>query len=335
MKQRPRIYYTESQKALMWERWQKGESLQQIAQLFDRNHSSIQSILAATGGIAPAPRCRSRLALTLSEREEISRALVAGHSMRSIAAQLGRAPSTICREIKRNAGQECYRASQADQCAWDRGRRPKTSKLAHNRALARIVAGKLQLQWSPEQVAGWLKRIYPDDPSRQVSHETIYRSLFIQARGALKKELVEHLRRTRVMRRSRHHTMKTDNHGRISDTVSISERPASVADRALPGHWEGDLLFGSKNSQIATLVERNTRYAMLVKVSGKDTQTVINALIKNARKLPDELYKSLTWDRGKEMADHKRFTLATHIQFYFCDPHHPWRVGLMRTPTDC
>jgi len=327
MKQRPRIHYTEIQKALMWERWQKGESLQQIAQLFDRNHSSIQPILAATGGIAPAPRCRSRLALTLSEREEISRALVAGHSMRSIAAQLGRAPSTICREIKRNAGQECYRASQADQCAWDRGRRPKTSKLAHNRALARIVAGKLQLQWSPEQVAGWLKRIYPDDTSRQVSHETIYRSLFIQARGALKKELVEHLRRTRVMRRSRHHTMKTDNHGRISDTVSISERPASVADRALPGHWEGDLLFGSKNSQIATLVERNTRYAMLVKVSGKDTQTVINALIKNARKLPDELYKSLTWDRGKEMADHKRFTLATHIQVYFCDPHHPWQRG--------
>ena len=327
MKQRPRIHYTESQKALMWERWQKGESLQQIAQLFDRNHSSIQAILAATGGIRPSPRCRSRLALSLSEREEISRALVAGHSMRSIAAQLGRAPSTICREIKRNAGQECYRASQADQCAWDRGRRPKTSKLAHNRALARIVAGKLQLQWSPEQVAGWLKRIYPDDTSRQVSHETIYRSLFIQARGALKKELVEHLRRTRVMRRSRHHTMKTDHHGRITDTVSISERPASVEDRALPGHWEGDLLFGSKNSQIATLVERNTRYAMLVKVSGKDTQTVINALINNARKLPDELYKSLTWDRGKEMADHKRFTLATHIQVYFCDPHNPWQRG--------
>jgi len=326
MKQRPRIHYTESQKALMWERWQKGESLQQIAQLFDRNHSSIQAILAATGGIAPAPRCRSRLALTLSERER-SRARWLRVIPFSIAAQLGRAPSTICREIKRNAGQECYRASQADQCAWDRGRRPKTSKLAHNRALARIVAGKLQLQWSPEQVAGWLKRIYPDDPSRQVSHETIYRSLFIQARGALKKELVEHLRRTRVMRRSRHHTVKTDHHGRISDTVSISERPASVADRALPGHWEGDLLFGSKNSQIATLVERNTRYAMLVKVSGKDTQTVINALIKNARKLPDELYKSLTWDRGKEMADHKRFTLATHIQVYFCDPHNPWQRG--------
>jgi len=324
---RPRIHYTESQKALMWERWQKGESLQQIAQLFDRNHSSIQPILAATTGIRPAPRCRSRLALTLAEREEISRAVVAGHSIRSIATQLGRAPSTISREIKRNSGQECYRASQADQSAWDRGRRPKTGKLAQNRALARIVAGKLQLQWSPEQVAGWLKRTYPDDTSRQVSHETIYRSLFIQARGALKKELVAHLRRTRVMRRSRHHTMKTDNHGRITDTVSISERPASVADRALPGHWEGDLLFGSKNSQIATLVERNTRYAMLVKVSGKDTETVINALIKNARKLPEELYQSLTWDRGKEMAEHKRFTLATDIQVYFCDPQNPWQRG--------
>ena len=327
MKQRPRIHYTESQKALMWERWQKGESLQQIAQLFDRNHSSIQPILAATGGIRPAPRCRSRLALTLAEREEISRAVVAGHSMRSIAAQLGRAPSTISREIKRNGGQECYRASQADQSAWDRGRRPKTGKLAQNRALARIVAGKLQLQWSPEQVAGWLKRTYPDDTSRQVSAETIYRSLFIQARGALKKELVEHLRRTRVMRRSRHHTQKTDQHGRITDTVSISERPASVEDRAVPGHWEGDLLFGSKNSQIATLVERHTRYAMLVKVTGKDTDTVINALIKHARKLPEELYKSLTWDRGKEMADHKRFTLATDIQVYFCDPQNPWQRG--------
>ena len=327
MKQRPRIYYTESQKALMWERWQKGESLQQIAQLFDRNHSSIQPILAATGGIRPAPRCRSRLALTLGEREEISRAVVAGHSIRSIAAQLGRAPSTISREIKRNGGQECYRASQADQSAWDRGRRPKTGKLAQNRALARLVAGKLQLQWSPEQVAGWLKRTYPDDTSLQVSPETIYRSLFIQARGALKKELVEHLRRTRVMRRSRHHTQKTDDHGRITDTVSISERPASVEDRAVPGHWEGDLLFGSKNSQIATLVERQTRYVMLVKVVGKDTETVINALIKNARKLPEELYQSLTWDRGKEMADHKRFTLATDIQVYFCDPQNPWQRG--------
>ncbi|HSL02205.1 MAG TPA: IS30 family transposase [Nitrospiraceae bacterium] len=327
MKQRPRIYYTESQKALMWERWQKGESLQQIAQLFDRNHSSIQRILAETGGIRPAQRSRSRLALTLAEREEISRAVVAGRSMRSIATSLGRAPSSISREIERNGGQGCYRASQAEQAAWDRARRPKTCKLAENRMLAHIVANKLQAQWSPEQIAGWLQRTYPGDENYQVSHETIYRSLFIQARGALKKELLEHLRRTRVMRRSRHHTQKTGNHGRIMDTVSISERPATVEDRAVPGHWEGDLLFGSKNSQIATLVERHTRYVMLVKVASKDTETVINALIKNARQLPQELYQSLTWDRGKEMADHKRFTLATDIKVYFCDPQNPWQRG--------
>ena len=327
MKQRPRIYYTESQKALMWERWRKGDSLQQIAQLFDRNHSSIQGILAESGGIQPTPRRRSRLALTLAEREEISRAVVADQSIRSIAMSLGRAPSTISREIKRNGGQECYRASKADQTAWDRAHRPKTCKLAENRTLAHIVAGKLQLLWSPEQIAGWLKRTYPDDENYRVSHETIYRSLFIQARGALKKELLQHLRRTRAMRRSRHHTQKTDDHGRIRDTVSISERPATVEDRAVPGHWEGDLLCGTNSSQIATLVERHTRYVMLVKVSSKDSETVTNALIKNARKLPQEIYKSLTWDRGSEMADHKRFTLATDIKVYFCDPQNPWQRG--------
>ena len=327
MKQRPRIYYTESQRALMWERWQKGESLQQIAQLFDRNHSSIQGILAESGGIRPAPRQRSRLALTLAEREDISRSVAAGQSIRSVARRLGRAPSTISREIMRNGGQECYRASQADQATWIRAHRPKSCKLVQNRALAHIVAAKLQWQWSPEQIAGWLKRTYPGDENYQVSHETIYRSLFIQARGALKKELLQHLRRTRAMRRSRYHTQKTGDHGRIVDAVSISERPATVEDRAVPGHWEGDLLFGGRNSQIATLVERNTRYVMLVKVAGKDTETVVNALIGNARKLPQELYKSLTWDRGKEMAEHKRFTLATDIKVYFCDPHNPWQRG--------
>lgn len=327
MKQRSRIYYTDTQKALMWDRWRKGESLQQIALLFDRNHSSIQRILAETGGIRPPARQRSRLALTLAEREEISRAVVAGYSIRSIAVLLGRAASTISREIKRNGGQECYRANLADQCAWDRACRPKVCKLAESPSLASIVSSKLQLQWSPEQIAGWLKQTYPNDENYHVSHETIYRSLFIQARGALKKELLQHLRRTRVMRRSRHHTQKTNNHGRIIDTVSISERPASVEDRAIPGHWEGDLLFGSGNTQIATLVERQSRYVMLVKVASKDTGTVINALIKNARKLPQELYKSLTWDRGKEMADHKRFTLATDIQVYFCDPQNPWQRG--------
>jgi IS30 family transposase len=327
MKQRPRIYYTEAQKALMWDRWQKGESMASIARLFDRGHSSIQGIFAETGGIRPAPRRRSRLSLTLAEREEISRGLVAGHSIRSIGVSLGRAPSTISREISRNGGRESYRATEADQAAWDRAHRPKTCKLVQNRKLARIVAAKLQRAWAPEQIAGWLKRTYADDEINRVSHETIYRSLFIQARGALKKELLQHLRRTRGMRRSRHHTQKTADHGRITDTVSIRERPASAEDRAVPGHWEGDLLCGSHNSQIATLVERQTRYVMLAKVDGQDTETVINALIKHAHKLPRELYKSLTWDRGKEMADHKRFTLATDIKVYFCDPHNPWQRG--------
>ena len=327
MKQRPRIYYSDSQKALMWERWKQGWTLHEIGKLFDRAHTSIRGILAETGGFRPAQRVRASSALTLAEREEISRAMVAGESIRSTAARLGRAPSTISREIGRNEGPEGYRASQADQAAWDRARRPKPCKLALHRALAARVAEKIQRQWSPEQVAGWLKRTYPDDASRQVSHETIYRTLYIQSRGALKQELLAHLRRTRAMRRSRHHTQKTENHGRITDTVSISERPANAEDRAVPGHWEGDLLFGDRNSQIATLVERQTRYLMLVKVAGKDTETVVNALIKNARRLPKQLYRSLTWDRGKEMAAHRRFTLATDIQVYFCDPHHPWQRG--------
>jgi IS30 family transposase len=245
MKQRPRIYYTEEQKALMWERWQKGESLNAIARLFDRNHSAIQGILARTGGIRPPERRRSRLALTLREREEISRGVVAARSIRSIAALLGRAPSTVSRELRRNGARQRYRASAGEQAAWARARRPKRCKLVEHRALARIVAMKLKLGWSPRQIAGWLKRSFPDDGSYQVSHETIYRTLFIQARGALKKELLKHLRRTRAMRRSRHHTQKTDDHGRITDAVSIRARPPEAEDRAVPGHWEGDLLFGA------------------------------------------------------------------------------------------
>lgn len=327
MKQRRRIYYTDSQKALMWERWRKGESLQQIAQLFDRNHSSVQRILAETGGIQPKQRRRSSLALTLAEREEISRSVVAGDSIRAIANRLGRAPSTISRELKRNGGMQGYRANNADQLAWERAHRPQICKLVRNRELAQVVASKLRLQWSPEQIAGWLKHVYAVNRDYQVSHETIYRSLYIQARGALKRELLEHLRRSRAMRRSRHHTMKTDDHGRICDTVPIIERPTTVEDRAIPGHWEGDLLFGSANSQIATLVERQSRFVMLVKVASKDTEAVINALIRHAGKLPQELYKSLTWDRGKEMADHTRFTVATDIKVYFCDPQSPWQRG--------
>ncbi len=333
MKYRPRIYYTETDKALMWDRWQKGDSLHAIAKLFDRSHGSIAGILSRTGGIRPAQRKRSQRALTLAEREEISRGVIAGQSLRTIAALLGRAPSTVSREINRNGGRRQYRANKAEQAAWDRAHRRKTCKLAQNRVLAHIVAEKLQLQWAPEQIAGWLRYMYPDDENMQVSHETIYKSLFIQARGALKKELLQHLRKTRAMRRSRHHTQKTADHGRIKDAVSIRERPAEVEDRAVPGHWEGDLVFGSNNSQIATLVERHTRYVMLARVKSKDTKTVINALIKQAHKFtprargPRELYKSLTWDRGKEMADHKRFSLDTDINVYFCDPQSPWQRG--------
>jgi IS30 family transposase len=327
MKYPTRIYYSETDKAMMWDRWQKGESLNSIARHFGRSHSSIQGVLARTGGIRAPQRTRSQRSLTLAEREEISRGVAAGQSLRCIAASLGRAASTVSREIKRNGGRRQYRASKADEAAWDRAHRAKSCKLAENRALARIVAEKLQLEWSPDQIAGWLKSTYPDDENYQVSHETIYKSLYIQARGALKKELLQHLRKTRAMRRSRHHTQKTKDHGRITNTVSIRERPAEAEDRAVPGHWEGDLLCGSNNSQIATLVERHTRLVMLVRVPSKDTKTVVNALIKQAHKLPRELYKSLTWDRGKEMADHERFSLDTDIKVYFCDPQSPWQRG--------
>jgi len=327
MKQRRRIYYNEAQKALMWDRWQKGDSMHAIARLFDRGHSSVQGILSQTGGIRPAQRKRSQLSLTLAEREEISRGVVAGQSFRSMAASLGRAPSTISREIKRNGGRRRYRANKADQAAWGRAHRPKTCKLVENQALSLIVASKLKQRWSPEQIAGWLKKTYAEDENYQVSHEIIYRSLYVQARGALKKELIKHLRTQRTMRHSRHGNRSGEGQGQIKDMIAISERPASVEDRAVPGHWEGDLIVGSNDSYLATLVERHTRYVMLAKVNGKDTKTVINALIKQSKKLPRELYKSLTWDRGKELSDHKRFSLATDIDVYFCDPQSPWQRG--------
>jgi len=324
---RTRIKYTTAQKADIWDRWQRGESLNSIGRLFDRPSSSVFNMLAPTGGIRPPPRRRSRLALTLAEREEISRGLACVLSLRAIATRLGRAPSTVSREVNRNGGLRHYRASKADEAAWDRAHRPKPCKLVSEPVLSRVVASKLRLHWSPEQIAGWLKRTHPEHENRQVSHETIYKSLFIQTRGALKKELQQHLRSQRAIRRSRHASQKGDGRGQIKDMVSIRERPAAVEDRAVPGHWEGDLIIGTNNSQIATLVERHTRYVMLAKVPNKNTETVINALIKQARQLPGELYKSLTWDRGKEMHDHKRFTLATEIKVYFCDPKSPWQRG--------
>lgn len=327
MKYRTRINYTEEQKALMWDRWQKGDTLHDIGRLFDRHHSSIQGIFSRAGGIRPPDRTRSCLALSLSEREEISRGLVAGRSIRAMATALGRAPSTISREIQRNGGPQDYRAAPADKAAWDRTRRPKTCKLVNNHAMARLVAEKLRQFWSPEQIAGWLKRTFPDDENNQVSHETIYRSLFIQARGALKKELLQYLRTQRRMRQPRKASLKGKGLGDIAGAIPIRDRPASVEDRALPGHWEGDLISGSNSSYIATLVERHTRYVMLAKVDGKDTETVIKALINHARKLPSELYSSLTWDRGKEISDHKHFTLATDVKVYICDPQSPWQRG--------
>ncbi|MGA1810646.1 MULTISPECIES: IS30 family transposase [Sphingobium] len=327
MKQRRRIYYTASQRAEIWDRWQRGESMSSIGRRFDRASSSVFSVIAPTGGIRPADRKRGSRALSLAEREEISRGLSVSEPLRAIARRLGRAPSTISREVRRNGGIARYRATASDQAAWDRALRPKPCKLACSQPLARAVSAKLRRKWSPEQIAGWLRRSFPKEPHRQVSHETIYRSLYIQARGVLKKELLEHLRARRTIRRSRHASLKRNGLGQIKDAVSISERPASVEDRAIPGHWEGDLIGGTKNSYIATLVERHSRYVMLIKVANKDTRSVVSALIRQTQRLPRELYKSLTWDRGKELADHPRLSLATDVEIYFCDPQSPWQRG--------
>jgi len=291
-----------------------------------RNKSGVYRVLALYGGIAPVPRRRAALRLGLEEREEISRGIAAGRSIRAIAAGLGRAPSTVSRELGRNGGASAYRASDADRCAWERAQRPKPCRLATHRALRWRVAQKLALQWSPEQISGWLRWAFPADEDLHVSHETIYRSLFVQTRGVLKKELMVQLRTRRQLRQAKGGTAKTGL-GQIADAVSIRERPAEVEDRAVPGHWEGDLLCGGNNSHIATLVERHTRFAMLIKVPSKDTASVVGALAKHVRSLPAELRRSLTWDRGKEMADHKAFTIATDVKVYFCDPRSPWQRG--------
>lgn len=327
MKQRRRIYYSAVQRAEIWDRWKAGESMSSIGRRFDRESSSVFSVLSPTGGIRPPDRRRAACSLSLDEREEISRGLSTRCSLRGIARLLGRSPSTISREVRRNGGPERYRATRSDQAAWDRALRPKRCKLACRPALAQTVSAKLRRNWSPEQIAGWLKRTWPGEPHNQVSHETIYRSLFIQTRGVLKKELLDHLRARRTIRRSRHASLKRNGLGQIKDAVSISERPACVDDRAVPGHWEGDLIGGSRNSYVATLVERHSRYVMLVKVANKDTESVVTALIKQSRKLPAELYRSLTWDRGKELADHKRLALASDVEVYFCDPRSPWQRG--------
>jgi IS30 family transposase len=326
-KRRQRRLFSAAESGEVWDRWQRGEGLKLIGRVFDRSSGTIFQHLKPHGGIRPPVRRRSGRVLSLADREEISRGIAVGISLRSIAASLGRAPSTVSRELGRNGGHRRYRAAAADRQAWDRALRPKMCKLARHQELRQLVAARLSENWSPEQIAGWLKHTYPDDEAHQVSHETIYRSLFVQARGVLKKDLQAHLRSGRAIRRSRHASAKGGSRGSLVDMISIRERPAAVEDRAVPGHWEGDLLCGSANSYIVTLVERHTRYVLLAKVANRDSQSVITALINQAKRLPDELIKSLTWDRGKEMAQHKRFTLATDVAVYFCDPQSPWQRG--------
>jgi IS30 family transposase len=311
----------------MWCRWKAGYHVREIARAFGRDHGSIRGLLARRGGIAPSVRTRGSLALTLIEREDISRGIAAGESGRLIAARIGRAASTVSREIIRHGGRGAYRAKAADEDAWGAALRPKACLLALNRTVRNLVASKLALEWSPEQISGWLRDEFPDDESMRVSHETIYRSLFIQARGVLKKELIGHLRTKRSMRRPHRVTTHHEKRGRIADAVSIRERPAEAEDRAVPGHWEGDLISGSKNSHIVTLVERHSRFAALIKVADKETATVVAALTKQIRRLPVSLRRSLTWDRGHEMAKHKLFTVATNVKVYFCDPSSPWQRG--------
>ena len=327
MIRRKRRGLSAEQKAELWRRWKAGQSLNEIGRALGKDHVVVHFVLARHGGIAPSARRRSRRTLTLAEREDISRGIASGCSLRVVARALQRAPSTVSREIARHGGRTQYRASEANQRAWDSAMRPKSCLLARHAALREVVAGKLMQDWSPQQISGWLKMEYPNDPSRRVSHETIYRSLFIQARGALKQELVQHLRSKRRIRRSRHSSVHGHSQGRIVDAISIRERPAEVEDRAIPGHWEGDLLRGACNSHVVTLVERQSRFCMLVKVPGKDTATVVAALSQHVGQLPATLRRSLTWDRGLEMAQHKSFTMATDVQVYFCDPQSPWQRG--------
>jgi IS30 family transposase len=311
----------------LWDRWRRGESIREIGRALGRDHSTVGYTIRQRGGVVPRERRRSRLVLRVEEREEISRGLAAGLSSRRIAAGLGRSPSTVTREIARHGGRRRYRAGEADGRAWKNARRPQVCKLAGSRVLAGLVAEKLAEEWSPEQIAGWLKNQFPEDQTMRVSHETIYLSLFIQTRGALKRELVAHLRRSRSIRRPRNQKRVHPGQGQIAGAVSIRERPAEADDRAIPGHWEGDLLAGTANSHIATLVERHSRFVMLVAVDGKDTRSVINALSTHVLGLPEQLRSTLTWDRGMEMADHARFTIATDVKVYFCDPQSPWQRG--------
>lgn len=319
--------FTEAEREVVWKRWREGALYPDIAKELSRSVPAVTYLIVQRGGIPPAERHRSPRVLCSTEREEISRGIVAGESIRETAERLGRAPSTISREILRNGGIAKYRAQAADVEAWDRARRPKICRLAMHPELRRLVWRKLRDDWSPEQIAKWLVKTYPDDPSLHVSHETIYRTLYVQTRGELRKELTAHLRRSYGVRQSPQAKRTGRGRGQIPGAVSISERPPEVADRAVPGHWEGDLLAGNKQSNIATLVERYSRYVMLVRLPTRDTDTVVRALARKIKSLPASLKLSLTWDRGKEMTQHQAFTVATDVQVYFCDPSSPWQRG--------
>ena len=309
----------------IWDRFAAGELPYTISKDLGRFPFAVHQMLSLTGGVRPPRPTRSPRALSADEREEISRGLVAGESLRSIAGRLGRAPSTISREIARNGGSRRYRACQADRRAWRRAKRPKVAKLANCPRLRRVVESKLDKKWSPEQISRWLAVNYPDQPEMNVSHETIYLSLFVQSRGALRKDLHNALRTGRAMRRPKHQNAGT--RGIIPEMVLISERPAEVEDRAVPGHWEGDLIMGTGKSCIGTLVERTTRYTMLLKLERPTAEEVRTAMAKRIRRLPVELTRSVTWDRGSEMFQHREFTVATGVQIYFCDPQSPWQRG--------
>jgi IS30 family transposase len=327
MTQGQRPGFSAVQKTDIWSRWKAGQSLHEIGRAFGKEHSSIRCLVSRNGGFVPAVRRRSLRVLTAVEREGISRGLASGSSIREIAKRLERVASTVSREVARHGGRSVYRANEADDHAWESALRPKRCLLAIHVKLQKLVASKLILDWSPQQISGWLKSQYPDDESMRVSHETIYRSLFIQARGVLKKELQGHLRSQRRIRRSQRSHIFRDSRGQIVDAISIRERPAEIEDRAVPGHWEGDLISGSKNSHMVTLVERHSRFTTLIKVPSKDTAVVVAALSRKIRKLPATLRQSLTWDRGLEMAKHKTFTVATDVKVYFCDPQSPWQRG--------
>lgn len=328
MLKRDKRSFTEEEQHQCWQLWRQGFGFSDIARELESKPGTVFGIIRLNGGFSPPQRNRNQQHLTLLEREEISRGVAQGSSIRHIAAKLNRAPSTVSRELSRHGGAKGYRATNADQLAWKNASRPKPCKLASSPDLCDLITDKLQHKWSPQQISGWLTQHWVDNKRMQISHETIYKSLYLQARGVLKKELMKQLRYGHKMRHTKLHSTRGDRGTiRIVNGLSISDRPPEVADRAVPGHWEGDLISGSNNSHIATLVERNSRYTILAQLNGKDTDSVVQAITREMMKLPINLRKTLTWDSGMEMAKHAHFTIATDMAVYFCDPQSPWQRG--------